>query len=323
MHIQFLELLADPATGEPLRLEVETAVGDRILSGSLHSAANRYRILRGVPRFVDHDQPNYAASFGYQWSKWSRVQFESENIGRPMEGHTRSMWERIIGRTAGPASLTGQTILDMGCGSGRFVEVAREAGARVVGVDYSMAADAAAENFAHDADVCICQADVMSLPFRPGVFDGAFSIGVLHHTPTPERGVRQAFCTLREGGWFALSVYPRVGYYNYPNVQLWRRFFNFTWPLLKHYPPLVFAYVAAYFLRPLTRIPGLDALIRVPFPFVKLPDPRWTVLDTFDSITPSFQSGHDTYEVHQWLKSAGFQDVAASDWGPTSVHGRR
>jgi SAM-dependent methyltransferase len=323
MHIQFLPLFVDPVSGEALELEVESAEADRIISGYLYSSTARYPIIRSVPRFVNPEEPNYARSFGYQWMRWSRVQFESANIGRPMEGHTRAMWERITGRTAQAGSLEGQTVLDMGCGPGRFIEIARQAGARVVGVDYSIAVEVAAEAFANDPAVCICQADVLSLPFRDGVFEGAFSIGVLHHTPAPQQGVEQALKVLRQDGWFALSVYAKNGYYNYPNVQFWRKLFNFTWPVLRQYPPLLYSHLAGYILRPLARIPGLALLIRVPFPFVRLPDARWSVLDTFDSVTPSFQSGHETYEVHQWLKRAGFREVEAADWGPTAVRAQR
>ena len=38
------------------------------------------------------------AELRVEWSRWPRVQFESENVGRPMQGHTTRMWERITGR---------------------------------------------------------------------------------------------------------------------------------------------------------------------------------------------------------------------------------
>ena len=163
---------------------------------------------------------SYSHSFGYQWHRWPKVQFESENVGKPMEGHTRQMWERITGISPSGVDLTGSVVLDMGCGPGRFIDVARSKGARVIGIDYSSAADVAAANFAHDPDVCICQADALRLPLRPNSVDGAFSIGVLHHTPDPKLGVAQAFHTLRPGGWFAVVVYGRGGYYDVGSQNL-------------------------------------------------------------------------------------------------------
>lgn len=44
-------------------------------------------------------------------------------------------------------------------------------------------------------------------------------------------------------------------------------------------------------------------------------------LDTFDSITPGFQSAHESYEVFQWFKKAGLIEIEPSNWGFTSYHG--
>jgi SAM-dependent methyltransferase len=320
VHRQFLEYLVDPLSQEPLRLENAETNGDLIEGGLLRSADREYPIVRGVPRFAGYASDHYAVSFGYQWKRWPRVQFESENAGRPMQGHTLRMWERITGISS---DISQQVVLDIGCGPGRFIEVARRKGARVIGVDYSQAVEAAAENFAGDPDVCICQADALRLPIRQGSVDGAFSIGVLHHTPDPFRGVQAAYRAIRPGGWFAVSVYGKGGYYDFPTVQMWRRLFHFLWPLFGHYPPLLYSYITVYGLRPVAFIPLLGKAIRLFLPFVKLPDIRWSLLDTFDSVTPSYQSGHESHEVFQWLKRSGFVEVEPSDWGSTVFRGRK
>jgi len=320
MHIKFLKFLVDPATKEPLHLEIIKRDGDLIESGVLKSTADEYPIVRGVPRFSGYKFDPYVASFGYQWKKWSKVQFESENVGQPMQGHTLRMWERITGVQS---DLSQQVVLDIGCGSGRFIEIARRKGAGVIGIDYSRAVEAAAENFSDDPDVCVCQADVLRLPIKPSSIDGAFSIGVLHHTPSPFEGIQEAYCTIEPGGWLAISVYGKGGYYDFPSVQAWRRLFNFLWPLFKHYPPLLYSYATVYGLRPIAFLPFFGKAVRLFLPFVKLPDIRWSLLDTFDSITPSYQSAHESYEVFQWLKKCGFVNIEPTDWGFTSYRGAK
>lgn len=320
MHVSFADHFIDPKTLEPLELEVTEKKGDFVESGFLRSVTNTYPIVNGIPRFVDFKSTNYSRSFGYQWHKWPRVQFESENIGKPMEGHTRGMWEKITG--VNEKKVKNQTLIDIGCGPGRFIDVARSKGARVIGVDYSNAVEVAENNFKNDPDVCICQADALNLPFKSAIADGVYTIGVLHHTPSPEQGVNQAWRVLRGGGWFAVSVYGKGGYYDFSTVQLWRRLFKALWPSLRHYPPLLYTWFTVFLIRPVAKwIPPLGKAIWIFFPFVRLPDRNWSLLDTFDSVTPSYQSAHESYEVFSWLRKVGFSDVEPTNWGFTSYRG--
>src|SRR4051812_2983109 len=183
MHPKFLDLLCCPETGQPLALDAEvTRPNGMVWRGMLRTACGKsYPIVRGVPRFVSAEV--YASSFGFEWSRWPRVQFESENVGRPMAGHTTKMWERITGIDT--SRLAGKTIIDFGCGPGRFLDVVRRHDGRAVGIDLSNAVEAARQNFANDPDVLIVQGDLLRPPFAPGSFDGGFTIGVLHHTPDP------------------------------------------------------------------------------------------------------------------------------------------
>jgi SAM-dependent methyltransferase len=320
VHPRFLDYLADPLTGERLQVEDARMKGDRIESGVLTSALNRFPIIHGVPRFIGHGSDPYAGSFGYQWNRWSRLQFESENVGGPMEGYTLRMWERITGIDG---AIPGQVLVDVGCGPGRFIDVARRKGARVIGIDYSEAVEVAARNFAADEDVCICQADALHLPIATAAADGAFSIGVLHHTPAPFDGVRELSRVIAPSGWMAVSVYGKGGYYDFPTVRLWRGLFNRLWPALRHYPPLLYSYATVYGLGPIASIPLVGQAIRAIVPFVHLPDRRWSLLDTFDSVTPSYQSAHTSYEVFQWFKACGLDTIEPTDWGSTAYRGTR
>jgi SAM-dependent methyltransferase len=323
VHPSFLTELIDPRTKEPLALKAVQWDGEFVLEGSLVSRAHSYPIVRGVPRFAgyEEDTDNYTASFGVQWSRWSRVQFESENVGRPMEGHTLRMWERITG--VADTDLHGAVFADFGCGPGRFVEIVRRKHGRVIGLDLSDCVEVAHQNFRGDTNVLICQADVLNPPFREESLDGAFSIGVLHHTPDAQHGFEKLVQCVRTGGWVAISVYSKGGYYDFPSVRLWRRVFRALWPVFGHYPALAYANVTARLLRPLASIPLLGVTLRGLFPFVRLPDIRWSVLDTYDSMTPAYQSAHEADEVRGWFQRCGLADIVASDWGVTAYQAVR
>jgi SAM-dependent methyltransferase len=328
MHPKFLPLLCCPDTGESFTLEaLVTLENGMVYAGHLRTESGRsYPIVRGVPRFVERQ--DYSASFGWEWARWPRVQFESENVGRPMAGHTTRMWDRITGMGA---SLTdddvrGRTIVDFGCGPGRFLDVVRRKGGIAVGIDLSDAVDAARTNFAHDPDVLVLQADLLRPPLREGAFDGGFSIGVLHHTPDPQQGVSALARIVRPGGWVACCVYPKGDFYDYPSVRRLRTLHRKLSGTFEYLPALLYACFAAHVLAPSFRFlknlglrRAVDYVERNWLVSLWLKDPQWRVLDTFDAITPSHATTHTEEEVTEWLTTAGCESVKRTAWCPTSA----
>jgi SAM-dependent methyltransferase len=280
--------------------------------------------VRGVPRFVSAE--HYASSFGYEWGRWPRVQFESANVGRPMAGHTTRMWERVTG--VSDRQVNGQRIVEFGCGPGRFLDVVRRKRGTAIGIDLSAAVDAARQNFADDSDVLIVQGDLLNPPFRHGVFDGGFTIGVLHHTPDPAAGLAAMSRTLRPNGWAACCVYPRSDFYDFPSVRRWREIHRRMKDVCGYRFALAYAYFAAYFLAPLlieARRRGLkdvaDYLEQNWLVTLRLKDPRWRVLDVFDAITPEIATTHTRDEVAEWMHAAGIAGVRRTAWCETSAVG--
>jgi SAM-dependent methyltransferase len=334
MNPKFVSLLCCPKTGSDLTLEVDELLGDQVVrSGTLVSArdGHRYPIFNGIPRFVN--QEHYASSFGYEWRKWPRLQFESENAGRPMAGHTSRMFETITG--LGPDDLNGKVVVEFGCGPGRFLDLVRRGGGTAVGMDMSAAVEVARENFRADGDVLIVQGDILCPPFRPESFDIGYTIGVLHHTPSPERGLETLAKVVKHGGLVACCVYPRHTFYDFPSVRAYRTIHQFVRALggvgLARQLALGYSYVAAYGLYPLfttlRRIPVIRRLVsylqRYACVCVNTPDGRWRVLDNFDAITPTVASTHTAHEVAGWFRAAGCGDTRQMPWCPTSFVGTR
>jgi len=326
MHEKFLNILCCPKTGEHLNLrETEVEENGFVKSGELVSSSGKvYPIIRGIPRFVDSE--HYASSFGFEWNKWPRIQFESENVGSPMEGHTTRMWETITG--SGQREIVNRKIVEFGCGPGRFLDVVRNKGGIAIGIDISMAVEAARKNFADDTDVLIVQGDIYRPPFHPGTFDGGYTIGVLHHTPAPERGLVALANTVRAGGWVACVVYPKQGFYAYPSVARYRKFNNRLKPYFGYRFALLYAYFSAYILSPIFSTGQKTPLAPVVrwleeqwFPCLYIPDSRWRVLDTFDGITPEIASAHTRDEVIEWMRKAGCDALVFPEWGDTAVNG--
>jgi SAM-dependent methyltransferase len=266
--------------------------------GATLSCANQhtYPVRNGVPRFVD--DAAYTDSFSYEWQRFRTTQLDS-HTGRH---DTR---ERLQASLNFPLSdLTGKLVLDIGCGVGRFGEIAHAYGATYVGIDYSLAIDAAQDNIGDLPDVHLVQADLFALPLASDVFDVIISLGVLHHTPNPRRAFACLPRVLKPGGALSVTVYDAGNKVYVMNSRFWRRF---TTRLPRRWlHALSFAAVPLYYL---WTLPLVGWLLRS-VAFISLErDWRWRVLDTFDWYSPRYQSWHTHHEVFGWYKENGLVDV--------------
>ena len=161
----------------------------------------RFEIIGGIPRFVAAE--NYARGFGVQWNAYRRTQLDS------FTGTTisRDRLERCLGGSLDVVS--GATVLEAGCGAGRFTEVLLAAGARVFACDLSAAVEANQANCGHDENHFVCQADIGRLPVADGSFDVVLCLGVVQHTPDPEATIATLCHQVAPGGLLVFDHYTR------------------------------------------------------------------------------------------------------------------
>lgn len=279
------------------------------------ACGRRYPEKKGVASFVQSD--DYADSFGFQWQRYNRTQLDTQECRE-----SESDFRKRTGFT--PEDLAGKLVLDVGCGMGRFAEVATRWGARVVGIDLSAAAQVAARNLA-DRDFVALQADVFALPFTPESFDYIYSIGVLHHTPDCENAVKSLPKFLKPGGSLAVWLYS--GY------NKWYRFSDLYRNVTRRMPPRVLhgilsvavpvlnAVDTGLRIIPLVGKPLAGAVHHI-FPVNRNPRREWRVLDTFDWYSPRYQSKHTYEQVFRWFESCGMEDLHVVDV-PIAVRGRK
>lgn len=109
-------------------------------------------------------------------------------------------------------------ILEVGCGTGRWVETMRSTGAATFGADASLAMLAQARGRLGAEGLVAARAN--ELPFSHADFDLIFCVNALHHFDDPHEFVRQGSALLRPGGVLAIiGIDPRVNrrryYYEY------------------------------------------------------------------------------------------------------------
>jgi len=273
-----------------------------------------YPLVNGVLRFIDAQ--NYAGSFGFQWKLYSRTQLDDASSQRS---------ENAFRRRTGfkPEDLAGKLVLDVGCGMGRFAEVATRWGAHVVGIDLSLASEVAAKNLAH-RNASIFQADVFKLPFAEESFDYIYSIGVLHHTPDCEQAFKVLPRLLKPGGRIAVWLYSAYNPW-YRMSDLYRHWTRKMKPETLH--RLCGVVIPLYEVRqvlkkvPVVGRPASSALAWA-IPMSNNPDPTWRVLDTFDWYSPWYQSKHTYEEVFRWFESCGLEELRVIEQ-PIAVQGTR
>lgn len=274
----------------------------------------QYPLLNGVIRFVGAQE--YAGSFGFQWKLYSRTQLDDASSQR-----SESAFRRRTGFR--PEDLKGKLVLDVGCGMGRFAEVATRWGAHVVGIDLSLASEVAAKNLA-DRTATIFQADVFKLPFAPGSFDYIYSIGVLHHTPDCEQAFKSLPKLLKPGGRIAIWLYSAYNPW-YRMSDVYRKVTRKMAPETLHkFCRLV---VPLYSLHQgLKKIPLVgkftSSALAWAIPMSHNKDATWRVLDTFDWYSPWYQSKHTYEEVFRWFEACGLEDLRVIEQ-PIAVQGTR
>jgi 2-polyprenyl-3-methyl-5-hydroxy-6-metoxy-1,4-benzoquinol methylase/uncharacterized protein YbaR (Trm112 family) len=326
MHTEILEILRCPRTGQHLSLESPEYSDGRIRCAWLvaEGGAHRYPIREFIPRFAP--ETNYADNFGMQWNRFRQTQLDSHS-GQPISASR--FWKSTGWR---PEELAGQWVLDAGCGAGRFAEVALQAGARVVALDYSSAVDACYANLKHHANLHVVQGDIYALPFVKGSFPFVYSLGVLQHTPDVAAACAALPPMVSGGGQLCVDFYGR-GFGTMLHAKYLLR------PITRHVPPqklfrLLQSAVPILLpiCRSLGRIPMLGRVLKraIPvtyyagaYPLSPQQINEWALLDTFDMLAPEYDKPQTPATVRRWLDGAGLAGVEVFRAGHLVGRGRK
>lgn len=326
-----LQRLCCPKSGQPLTtidLEVTTDSNstEEIMEGFLVTEDRKYRypIRDGIPRFVP--ESNYADSFGMQWNHFAKTQLDSYS------GHSISADRFWKATNWEPEQMKNQWVLDVGCGSGRFAEIALNAGAQLVALDYSTAVDACYTNLNHHSNLHVVQGDIYALPFFPQSFGFVYSLGVLQHTPD----VATAFASLPPcisgGGHICVDFYEK-SLKTYLIPKTWLR------PLTKRMDKQqLFSLVESLVpvLLPVSRmiggIPLMGKLLKrmIPvanyegiYPLTETQLMEWALLDTFDWLSPTYDNPQTAATIQNWLEKAELSDIQVGKAGHLVARGRK
>ena len=239
MKKRLLDFLACPQCYGDLGLDRFLEQQGEIIEGKLECTGclRKYPVIGGVPRLLpDHlmgrvyshyhrffqwhagsfdtpIKPSHAASsaeetyveetqlvYSFQHQNWAKLRDQQHMVPR---------WKELFfNRVAvAPSFFSGKVGLEAGSGEGRYLLVASEHCAEIVGLDLSEGVDTAFARNRERPNVHVVQGDIHHPPFHQEVFDFVYSTGVLMILPVPKRGFEALLPFLKGGAQIVVWVY--------------------------------------------------------------------------------------------------------------------
>jgi len=232
MRISTLSKLRCPVDHGALMLNGgEPEADGHVIEGALicKACGLEYPIRKGVPEMLPPGGAQVAGEdlsglqaatverFGFEWQRyrdWGWMEnlpeephAEHRFMGGLIANTRKAFWgkSKFERDELGP----GVTVLDGGCGNGRFSHQAAETGAEVFGIDLGWGVHSAFEHMRGMENVHIVRGDLFRLPFAESTFDRAFSIGVLMHTGNAPKAFASIARTVKPTGLFGITVYGK------------------------------------------------------------------------------------------------------------------
>jgi ubiquinone/menaquinone biosynthesis C-methylase UbiE len=154
-----------------------------------------------IADFIEENSENadkkVISDFGEEWSKFN--EFSSVEINKIGDEYFDIL----------PASLLQKstTVLDMGCGTGRWTKYLSSKVGFIDAIDPSKAIFEADKLLKDCKNVRLTRATSDALPFANNTFDLVISVGVLHHIPDTLKAMKDCVSRVKPGGYFYTYLY--------------------------------------------------------------------------------------------------------------------
>jgi SAM-dependent methyltransferase len=154
--------------------------------------------------------------FGDEWSRFDQSSLSQTELTEIFDSYFAVFpWHDL------PAGAVG---FDLGCGSGRWAKLVAPRVGNLHCIDASAEAlSVAKRNLSSHQNCKFHCASVDSIPLEDGVADFGYSLGVLHHVPDTQSGIKACTAKLKPGAPFLLYLY-----YAFDNKPWW---YKLVWQL--------------------------------------------------------------------------------------------
>tara|TARA_A100001011_G_scaffold313149_1_gene330896 strand:- start:1901 stop:2737 length:837 start_codon:yes stop_codon:yes gene_type:complete len=164
---------------------------------------------------MKNQDKNTVEGFGDEWSRFDQSDLpEDEQQLLFDEYFSVFPWKDISIESVG---------FDLGCGTGRWAKSVAPKVKKLICIDPSNAIDIAKKNLSNFDNCEFESATVDDIPIDNDSMDFGYSLGVLHHVPDTEMGIKQCVEKLKKGAPLLLYLY-----YRFDNRPFW---FRFIWSI--------------------------------------------------------------------------------------------
>lgn len=149
--------------------------------------------------------------FGDEWSRFDQTDLSDQELQQMFDNYFNIFpWHKLPDNSVG---------FDLGCGSGRWAKlVAPNVGKLYLFDPSSKALNVAKSNLRKQSNCEFYVASVDEMPIAEASCDFGYSLGVLHHIPDTEDGLRKCVSKLKKNSPFLLYLY-----YRFDNRPFWFR----------------------------------------------------------------------------------------------------
>lgn len=148
--------------------------------------------------------------FGDEWSRFDQSALSDDELEREFDNYFNIFpWDEL------PADAAG---FDLGCGSGRWAKMVAPRVGKLHLIEPSAALAVARRNLKKFDNCEFHPASVDNIPLKDDSCDFGYSLGVLHHIPDTEAGLKACVNKLKSGAPFLLYLY-----YRFDNRPAWFR----------------------------------------------------------------------------------------------------
>ena len=146
--------------------------------------------------------------FGDEWRRFDQSALSIEEQTQIFASYFSVFpWHEIAADAVG---------FDLGCGSGRWAKLVAPRVGTLHCIEPSTAIDVARANLSSYDNCRFHQATVDSIPLDDGAMDFGYSLGVLHHVPDTQAGLKSCVDKLKPGAPFLVYLY-----YAFDNRPRW------------------------------------------------------------------------------------------------------